>query len=269
MEKGFLKEKLKFERKRRQKGDLLLKIAVITIFSGYLIFFLSGYLFPSPKKDIVSFKIGDSLTLENYVLTLDAWDYAEDDKTFEIIFSVDDFAIDKKMNIEFSLREKNSIYDAEVYKKIGEDMIVVRAKGIPKDFFTIFLTAEANSKSGYLQISKENIKKVQKLKQRSEKEYMIYAIESKLEGLEEHKQKARRELKKMETQSITAYDKLEKLDKKKENQTEAEIKKTDENMSKLSLEIGNLKSDMDLKVIEIEELKAKISKQKQLLNSLK
>lgn len=251
-----------------KKGDKSLKIFIAFFVIGYSFFFASNYIFPHIYRNIEVARIGDTKNLEDYIFTLNSWDYIEDENTFEIIFEVDSHTLDKDVKYEFSLRDKEEIYPVKIHKFIDDELIVLRAYDISSRWKEITLDIEVGKRFGNINMNDKRVNKVNKLKDRSDKEYKVYAIKSKIKGMEVNIKDLTKESKDIEEKMLYAYNKLDALEKKKESQSESEKKTTDLGKSKLSSELEHLKADIDELMLQIEEYKQKIEIQKSKLSKL-
>lgn len=268
MDKGFLKEKIKFNEKKAKRSDILLKISVLLIVVGYIFFFSSRYIFPEIQKKFDSFPIGNTIDIERYILTLDSFEYAKEDETIEVILSVDDLTIEKEKDLSFYIREKSSIHEGTIYKEIGDDMIVVRFSGISSSWSEVFMTMESKNKTSTIKMNSVDTKKVESLEDKSDKEYRKYASHSKIQGLKDTIERENMLVNELEEKQVVAYERLDALENKKVNQTEEEQKQTELNKSKIASEMERLKADMDEALERIAEAQRKIEFQEIVLKNL-
>lgn len=252
----------------RRKGDKSLKIFIAFFVIGYIFFFTSNYIFPHIYRNIEVARIGDIKNLEEYVLTLNSWDYIKEEDAFEIIFEVDNHTLVDDVKYKFTLRDKEEIYNTKIHKIIDKELIIVRAYDISSRWKEVTLDIEIGKRIGNINMNDKRVTKVNNLKDRSDKEYKAYAIKSKIKGMEINIDDLTKESKEIEKKMLYAYNKLDDLEKKKEMQTENEKKTTDLGKSKLASELEHLKADIDEIMLQIEEYKQKIEIQKEKLSKL-
>ena len=87
-------------------------------------------------------------------------------------------------------------------------------------------------------------------------------------GLKVKIQNEEREIKKIDAKINYAYDKLVKLDKEMENQTEAEKEKTKASKSQIANEMERLKGELDVKMAAYNENKERYLKEAQIVDKL-
>lgn len=266
--KNYLKEKIKLENKQRDRNDRLLKVFIGIFVIGYLFFFNSNLFMPKVYRYKEVTPIGAVLDLEDYVLTFDTWDYSKKDHSFEIIFDVQNLTLDNDADYKFIVRRGDKIYKTEVYKKMG-DMVVVRAKGVPRRWTECMLSVQAGSKSTNIRMNDKEVNRVRSIRDRSNKEYRRYAATRKLDGMRASIKRIRKQMSERDKRLKIAHEKLEDLEKMKNFQTEKEKETTDNQKSKIANEYDNLRAAQDEDTIKIEELKAKIKIQEGILEKMK
>lgn len=262
MDIAYLKKKIKLDRKKKARNDFLLKLFICIFVVGYVFFFLSNYFFPKVYKNIKITDIGTNIDLEDYIFTLDTWDYAKKDKAFEVIFSVQNLSFDKNPKYEFTLKENDKVYRGKIKKNIDNKKVIVHFSNISPRWTEITMTINAGGKVGRINMNDKEVNRVRHIKKRSNTEYIIYSNETKIKGLKAHVKKKENERDELVKKSEYAYKKLDELEKKKGSEVGDEIEAGNKNRSKLGLEMENLKGDLDMVMLDIEESKQKIDKLK-------
>ena len=115
----FLQEKLKLDKKKKERTDKMLKIAVLVIVLGYVFFFTSNFFFPKIYKNKEVTPIGNEINMEDYVITLDSWDYSKEDRSFELIFEFKNLTTKLKPEMEFTCM-KDSLTRSEE-RRVGKE----------------------------------------------------------------------------------------------------------------------------------------------------
>lgn len=267
-DKNFILSKIRFKNKKRSKSDRALKVFIFIFTFAYIIFFTSNFFFPKVYRNIAVAQIGKVFNLDDYMLTLYSWDYSDKDDAFEIILGIENLTLEKEIDYSFIAMQKDKIYDCNIYRKIGDDMLVLRVYGVSDSFSEVRLEAGLGKKKAYLNTSYKAVNKVEKLLDKTDKQYMIYASESKIKGIAKNIEDLQADLDKLKDKMNYAYEKINSLEEKKKSQSEEEAKLTSESISKISTELEKLKSEADENLIYIQNYREKIQKEKQKLKEL-
>ncbi|MDY6037490.1 MAG: hypothetical protein SPI74_00600 [Eubacterium sp.] len=253
---------------KNRKSDRSLKIMLIICILGFAFFFSSRYIFPKVYRGIDIAIPGDVVDMENYIFTLDSWDYAVDDKAFEIILSVQNLTLNKNPKYDFVLKADNDVINTKVYRIIKDERIVLRAYNVPRRWTEVTLSISAGRYNSHIGMNDKEVHKTDKLRSLSNKDYEIKASKALMDGLKVKIIKEEREIKKIDEKINYAYDKLVKLEEKKEQQTEKEKEQTNASKSQIANEMERLKGELDVKMAEYNEHKAKFLKEAQRVDKL-
>lgn len=269
MDIKFLKEKLKLRKKKKKKNDRILKIFTVIFIMGYVFFFSSNLFFPKIYKNIELTYPGQEIDLDSYILTLEAWDYSNEDNEFEIIFDIVNLTAEKKPRIKYNIKVDNKIFRTGVHKA-GENKYSVKAYKLPRKWTNASLTIAGKDRTVIINTNDKFVNKVEKIKKRSNKEYEIYSLESKISGMKKYIQKLKKETKEYEKQMLTSYDNMGVLQaREKEAKTDREKEKISESISKLSAEYEQIKAESDEAMDMIYEYENKIKNEENKLKTLK
>lgn len=269
MDIKFLKEKLKLRKKKKKKNDRILKIFTVIFIMGYVFFFSSNLFFPKIYKNIELTYPGQEIDLDSYILTLEAWDYSKEDNKFEIIFAIVNLTAEKKPRIKYNIKVDNKIFRTGVHKA-GENKYSVKAYKLPGKWTNASLTIAGKDRTVIINTNDKFVNKVEKIKKRSNKEYEIYSLESKISGMKKYIQKLKKETKEYEKQMLTSYDNMGVLQaREKEAKTDREKEKISESISKLSAEYEQIKAESDEAMDMINEYENKIKNEENKLKTLK
>lgn len=266
MDSNYLKKKLALDKRKKIRNDRMLKIFLVFFVVGYVFFFSSTYIFPKMYRNLDITDVGQTINMEDYIFTLDAWDYAEDDNTFEIILEVENLTLESKPKYDFVCKKNDNVYNTKIYKRIGNKFII-RVYGISR-WADVSLNIEAGNKSATIYMDDKSVNKIGSLKERTNEEYEVYIVESKIKGMEHHLKRLDAKKNELDKKMRLAYTKLDKLEKEKKFQTKEEKKVTDDNKSKLGTELGQLKQQLDDVMEEIKEYNNKIKLQKKILDEM-
>lgn len=261
-----VREKIKQLQYRR--SDKNLKIFLVIFVIGFAFFFSSRLIFPKVYRGIDVAIPGDVIDMESYIFTLESWDYAEDDRAFEIILSVQNLTLNKHPKYDFTLKVDNDVIETRIYRIIKDERIVLRAYNVPRRWTEVILSISAGRSNSHIGMNDKEVNKTDKLENLSNKDYEIKARKALMAGLKVKIQNEEREIKKIDAKINYAYDKLVKLDKEMENQTEAEKEKTKASKSQIANEMERLKGELDVKMAAYNENKERYLKEAQIVDKL-
>lgn len=263
----YLQAKLDHEKKQKARSDRGLLIFICIFFLGYAFFFSSKYFLPKVYRHLEIAEIGCVLDLDDYLLTLDAWDYAKSDKAFEVIFDVTDMSLDRNAKYAAVCREGEEIFTAEIYRCSG-NMLIVRVYDVPSRWADVSLTIGVGDKSEKICMDDKSVTNVGSLTDRTDDEYAVYACQSKINGYKSTIAKLEKEQQEKNDDILLAYKKLEALEAKKKNQTKDEKQSTNASIEKLAQAQAELQNELDDLTLQIKELKQKVKMQKAVLVKL-
>lgn len=253
-----IKDKLGSTIKKIKHNDTMLKLFVAIFILGYAFFFASNVFFPKIYKGIEVTNIGKIINMEEYIFTLDAWDYSKDDNAFEIIFDVQNLSLEKKPEYNFIVKTGERVLKSDVHKNIDGKLLVVRVYSVPKRWTEATLNISAGDKAVRIGMNDKISGKVDNLKKRSDKEYFLYSRKAKIKGLNNYIKLESEEVKKLDGKLVYAYEKINELEKAKKQQTAKEQEITNNNIMTVSKEMEDLKGQLDTKMINIDEAKSRI-----------
>lgn len=253
------------------RRDFVLKAFLVIFIVGYTFFFISPYILPKVYHFDNVANVGESVSLDNYILTIDSWDFAKEDRAFELILDIENLTLNKNPKIDMICREGDKVYKAEIYKDIGDDKKVIRIKNVSRRWVEVIFTVTVDKKTINLYMNDKNVNTVAKLKDRSKKEYLIYAAESQIKGMESIISKIKENQLVTDKKMNEGYNKLEELQAKKDNKDQTAENKAliESNISSISTELENLKAKQDESFLEIENYEAQIAAKKKELEKLK
>ena len=269
MSNGFIKEKIKTDEKRRQRSDRNLRIFMCIFLIGYIFFYTSNYTFPKVYKTRELTIAGDSVEFDNLTLTLDTWDYSPKDKMFEIVFDVDNLNVTEKTKWNFTCRSGDNILPTVVHRDIEGNILVIRTKKVPSRFTDISLMIRCNGSSSSIYSQDRVMHKVNKISNRSDKDYRIYASRCRIKGYEYKVGKKDAAAKKTQQKITLAKKKINALKRDMKYQTADEQERTTGKIQDVEAEIINLGKDKENYESEKQEYIERIKAQRELLKSLK
>lgn len=253
-----LKIKIKKFTDKRKGSNASLKAFCLIFLVGYIFFFSSNMFFPKVYKNIDTVNIGKIIDMDEYILTLDTWDYSKEDREFEIIFSVQNLSLNDKPDYSFTLRADEKVYITKIKKNISDNLLVLSVKNIPRNFTEGILTINVEDKSTYIGMNDKIMNKVKSIENRKDDEYIYYSKKCKIKGLKEYIKREEIKVKGYDKKINYAVSKLENLNEAKDNQTEKEREITEQNISRLASEIEKEKGKLDESMINIDEAKKRI-----------
>lgn len=265
-----MKKTIKKVKGQKKRSDFVLRAFLAIFVVGYAFFFTSPYFMPKVYHFNEITNVGQSISMDNYILTVDSWDFAKEDRAFEVILDIENLTLNKKPDIDLLCREGDKAYSSEVYKDIGNGKIVVRIENVSRKWVEVIFSVTIDDKTINLYMNDKTVNTVDKLKNRSDQEYLIYAAERQIEGMKSLIEDIKKEQKVTDKKMNDGYQKLEELADKKDKEQTAENKSLIEsNISKISTELENLKAKQDESFLEIENYEAKIATKEKELEELK
>ena len=266
MKNKYLKKKLSAFRLQKVKNDRMLKIFLSVFFIGYIFFFSSNYFLPKFYRNVEIVNIGQTINMEEYILSLDTWDYSKNDKAFEIIFDIENLSLEENPDYSVKMFIGDEIHMGEVYKNLGSKL-VVRVDKIPRKWADVTLNVQIGDRKISLNMDDKEVHQVEKLMERSDEEYIKYAVQRKIIGMKKYIEFLEEDKKSINDRIEKAYKKITEI-QEKTGQSEEENQIIENSKSKLSLEIEELKAAQDECLAKIEDITAKISSQEELLKTL-
>lgn len=265
---GFMQAQLAHKKRLRAKSDRGLKIFLLVCVLVYTFFFTSKYFFPKVYSKAEITQIGSVIDIGNYKFTLDAWDYAEKDHTFEVLLETEDLSLERDSEYSFVFRAGDEVYRNELYRTVG-NMLVVRAYRIPSRWTNISLTITAGGEKAVINMDDRTTPHVGRLADRTDTEYSIHALESKVSGYEATLATLEKDAAAKTDDIEYSHEKLEELVANKKTQTSAEQKDTDQSIEKISATQAKLQNELEDIMLEEQALKEKIDMQNKLLDELR
>lgn len=262
-----LKEKLRLQKKKKAKNDAMLKVFLSIFFIGYIFFFSSLYTLPKVYRNIKVCEAGDVINLEDYVLTFCTWDWSEEEKSFELIFDFKNLTLNDEPEYNFVFKEGDTLYPGKVLEK--GDKLIVKAEDINKRWSEITLNITIGNKSNHINMNDKKVNRVRYLKNRSQKEYDIYALKRKITGMEEKVESLEKEKVSLNNTIEKAYIKLEEFNTSKKTHTKEEREQNAAYKAKVSAEVEDLIGNLNELMDSIDEYNQKIKLQKSMLSALK
>lgn len=267
MREKYRKKKEALYKLQRAKNDRMLKIFLVIFFLGYTFFFTSNYFMPKMYRNLDIANIGEVISMDEYILTLDTWDYSRSDKAFEIIFEVENLSVNEDLDYSFKCFTGDDIKLGKVYKKIG-NLVVVRFDNVPGRWTDATLKIQIEDKETSLSMNDKEVNNVKAIKERNDEEYTKYALENKIFGMEKHLKALEDKKASLNETMEKTYEKLLQLEGITEFQTEEEKTITENNKSKLAREMESAKADQDEVLYQIESISGRVKAYKEQLKNL-
>lgn len=257
---SYLQEKLKRQKLQKKKSDMLLKTFLIIMLIGYAFFFSSNYFFPKIYRNLEITDIGKTYSADDYIITVDSWDYMPKGRTFEIILEMDTFNIDDKKP-EFNITSQNKVIYPEV-TKVKPNYYILIAKGLPRKWADAALNITYKGNTYKLYMNDKEVNTVKAIKNVKDKYIVTYAKKEKIKGLEKYIAASNKKIKELEKKNIEAYEKLNEMKEREGELTEKEKEVYNNQKNKLTSELSSLKSQQEDLMDEINAAKEKIELEK-------
>ena len=267
MNSKFLQAKLASERRRKIRSDRGLKIFLVVFVLGYSLFFFSRYFFPKIYKNVAIARYGDVLELGDYTLTLDSWDYAEDDRCFEILFGLQNLSLDREPDISFTCRSGEDICRDTIYR-LTDDLLVLRVRDVPRRWAQVSLTVRADDERQKIWMDDRQVHVVDALTDKSDHAYAVYAAQNRIRGYETTLSELAQEKAGIKADIEYTYAKLEQLTAKQASQTTWEQEETADDIRTVASKQTQLQNDLEDLLLQENLLKEKIEGQKLKLQQL-
>lgn len=264
---AFLQAKLEKNKKQQARSNRGLKIFMVIFTIGYLFFFSSRYYMPQVYKSVEIAPIGSVLDLGDYKLTLDSWDYAKEDKAFEILFDVEDTSLNRQPEYTFTCRNGEDLYKSKLYRETN-DLLVVRIYKVSPRFAQVSLTVKVGGESKKIYIDDKSMTAVGTLIERSDTEYAVHACQSRIAGQEAAIQELEQQKIEKNADMEYNYSKIEELNKKMVGQSSELQMENKKALNKLAERQTQLQNDLESLMLQQSEMEAQVEIQKTLLVQL-
>lgn len=258
----------KIKKKRKPQGIRGLQIFCCVFLLGYLLFFSTGFILPKHYKNVDTVPIGSKLELGDYTLTLDSWEWAQKDKSFELIFDVKDISLEREADYSFIFRSGDSRYRYKIYRNLG-DLLVVRVSGVNSRFTQVNMTVEAGGSSKAVTMDDRSMTRTDRLTERTDAEYRIRAAEGKIEGYQTCINRLAVQQEEKTADIEYAYEKLAALEQSKANQTDRQQEALKADIRTLSGRQAKLQNELEDIMLQKQELESELSQQQALLEQMK
>lgn len=259
------KEAITKKEKQRKKPKYMMFIMFFFFFiGGYTLFFTSTFWMPDTGIAKRKTELHREIEWNKRVVSLLRWEYSEKQNLMEIEIEVTNKEFDKKNNYEFSVMESNGKRLKVDSILVEPDWIIVQVRNVPKRFreLSLHMGIENDDNEGYVRFytNKNDVERVEKIKKKSKKEYMVVRLEETVAGYHEKIEEIEKEIEK-EQKSIAEIEKeIMRLEAKMPYQTDEEVEQTQKLIDDAKYTIDSSNSTIEKKHQLIEEYHTRIEK---------
>ncbi|NCE98110.1 hypothetical protein [Emergencia sp. 1XD21-10] len=260
----------KNQKMKRQGNRLLIGFFLLFVF-GYTFFFTSTLWLPVSYDNIQVTKVGSSIEANDRKVTLLSWTYDKERHEQEVILDIHNSATDGMDTYSFSVMDKN-MGSAEVETVVcDKNFVVLKIKKLHPRWTELSLRIDAAAgredtefQRMRLYTSKKEVKVVEEIPSMTEQQYRKLACELRI-GFYEKEIYALLEKNAEFDQNIrNAKTRIEDLKAEEKYQTNAEKMETLAQIQEIQAEITDNQSKKDKAAQEMQELKERISLQREL-----
>ena len=206
---NFLKEKLNLEKRKRRRNNIILVSFILVMIFGYAAFFSSSYLMPKHYRIKELTAIGKTYTSDDFVASVDSWDYSKSEKSMQVIMEVNAISMDTEPS--FRLRCGSTIIPGKNIKKIEPNYYIVDFKKLPYNWTEASMTVAFGDKYIKFATNDKEIESVEEIKRGKDADMIVYATEAKIKGLQKHYGELEKLIDKQSERKLAVYEKLDAI----------------------------------------------------------
>lgn len=257
-------EKSQKEKQRKKPRYMMFIVFFFFFIGGYTLFFTSMFWMPDYGTAKRKTELHREIEWNNREVSLLRWEYSEKQKLMEIEIEVTNKEFDSKNKYKFSAMESSG-QRLKVDKILVEpDWIIVQVRNVPKRFreLSLHMGVEHDDNEGYVRFytNKNDVKRVDEIRKKTKKEYMIARLEETITGYREQIQEIEKEIQNEQNAIAEIEKEILRLEAKKPYQTEEELEHTQTLIDDANYSIENSNSTIEKKYKMIEEFEARIEK---------
>ena len=268
MDKNFLKTKINLDKKKKAKTDIMLKLFILFFIAVNAMFFLSDYFMPKIYKNDNPTPIGIKMDMDNYIATICRFSYDKKADEFEIILEIDNLTAEPVLP-KILVKKRTRALSSELKKSINDRYYIYRVKSVPNVFSDIDMELRLADELKVIKMTDKTMQKVNTIKDRKPAEYIRYAIEGKINGINEYIANLEKQNKKLQEEMSVVNDKMNALIKESSKAGDDEKIILDKNQSKLANRYNEIKNKIEGNLKEIRALQEKVKTEENRLKNMR
>lgn len=239
---------------------------------GIFFFFSSNYWMPQSDGGVVATKIGKTYVFSDRDITLERWQFSEEQQIMEIELKILNHSTDSIQHLFYAAvdQSKKEVPVTVIYEENG--MVVLRMEDLPQNWkaisFRIKLTADSEDVLK-LYTNRDAVEKVAKIQDKSEVEYFVQREENNIREYEDQIQEIEDEIQRLLEQIDNVNNNINNLYSSKKYQTEEEQLQTDKAIQELEDSIVSYQESVAEYDSEKRNLESKILQSQQLIEDYK
>lgn len=258
---------------KKNKESIRFFIIIFFFVGGYVFFFSSMYWMPASADASYLTKVGIENTWNNRNITINRWDYSEEQGVMEVELSVENKSYDGKNTYAFSavdLRGRKLTIDMKI---TDADWIVLQIKDIPDKWSDVSLRMEVdgeNKERLKLYTNINDVNKVESIKSLNRVGYLQKRFESEICNYKKEAECKQGEIKVLNQEITEVKKEIDRLTEEKLYQTEKQKQESDTLIADAQSTIFTKEKSINTLNGEIEEINQRIEmkeKQKQDLTN--
>lgn len=252
---------------KKNKESIRFFIIIFFFVGGYAFFFSSTYWMPASVDASYLTRLGTENTWNDRQITINRWDYSEEQSLMEVELSVENKSYDGKNTYDFSavdLRGKRLIIKTQV---ADPDWIVLQIKEIPDKWSDISLRMEIsgdNQERLKLYTNINDVNKVKSIEDLDRTGYLRKRFDSEITNYEKEAGKKKSEIENLNQEIIEIKKEIDRVTEAKMYQTDKQKQESDTLIADAQSTISTKEKQINTLNSEIEEIHQRIKmKEKQ------
>ncbi|MCJ7967309.1 hypothetical protein MT487_09585 [Lachnospiraceae bacterium NSJ-171] len=251
-----LKDKL-----RKNKEAIRFFIIIFFFVGGYVFFFSSTVWMPASADASYLTNIGEENKWEDRYITINRWQYSENQHLMEVDLTVDNKSYDGINKYKYSAVDlMGNVLKCEA--KIEEDnWIVLRISDIPKKWSDISLRLEMpDGKGNWLKLYTNivDVEKVAKFDNLDRNGYQAQKFNIEIKNMQKEIQKNNKQINKLNDEIAEVQKEIERINKDKLYQTESEQAESDSLIADANSTIASKQKQIQELIADTDEINKRI-----------
>lgn len=252
---------------KKNKESIRFFIIIFFFVGGYMFFFSSMYWMPASVDASYLTKVGIENTWNERYITINRWDYSEEQGVMEVELSVENKSYDGKNTYDFSAVDLRG-RKLTIKKMVDDvDWIVIQIKDIPDKWSDISLRMEIAGEDGErlkLYTNINDVNKVKSIKSLDRIGYLQKRFESEISNYKDEVNKKQNEIEELNKEMSEIHKEIERITEAKLYQTEKQKRDSDSLIADANSSISIKEKQINTLNGDIEEIKQRIEmKEKQ------
>lgn len=259
------KSLLNLKEKKIKSKNMFLRIFFIFFIGGYAFFLTSKQWFPADGKVIPATRLNHELNYEDRIVTVNRWEYSPEQHIMEVELTIDNQSLDgiDKYKYEVLERKNGKLMVEPMVEK--QNFVMLRISNIPDNWLELSLRLKIPKAKNNLRLytNKNDVKRVNELKNLSVNGYMIKHINTVIDNYQNKIKVNEKEISKLEKKIINAKNNISNITEQMQYQTDQEREVSNTKISNQKTEIENINTEIQKLDSDIKEFMERIEKLKE------